>query len=506
MTKTATPDVDAIWAALKLADPRSHAARLLQLAAQRGIFDTVQASAVLGLRATSRDKHLGRVQGRGLIKPLAQDKKLRLGSGGKPRVYALLPLGVQICQRLGLQAHPYAQNNPHARRHDLYLVDLALKAREAGLSFNLETPIDYPDGQARPDLLITSPGGQQIVFELEGYNDWRQRARLIDKIVNWLCLVESQAHPHLAPRIRVLLMLTQEQELTLARRTWAGAIAAVQAETGGELPVSFWGRPILDFVDHPDWDGLEGFDRLDNPALAPDYSLALSAPRPAAAAPADPMPADPIPANLVSEYVPTQALQGPVMSQADSLRLRAIGRVLVRYLQDAPRQFSPAFFDTVREVYAISQMGDPIDLLGIPWGALLTLRAWIHHYPKLVQALQTAYKNYKSAKKSGVSIALQRASELIHHFLTFHNLNPDGPLLHAWVVRPGQWNGRSTMTVSVDIRLPKNPLDPSTPSPLTAGEPEIDPAALDDLRTQTRDALQWLLQQLLDQGSVLEIE
>ncbi len=455
------------------------------------------------MATTSRNKHIKRVRGRGLIKLLHPHQKLRLGSGGKPNVYALTSRGAQVCRAIGIQAHPYGQTKIPAMRHDLYLVELAQTALNAGLSPVLERPVDYPDGQVRPDLRIAAPRGQTVFFELEGSNDWRQRARLIDKVVRWLRLIQSQTQPDISPRIRVLFMLTRDPDLMLARRTWAEAIAAVQADTGAKtaaassLPLSFWGQSILDFLKRPTWENLDGFQRLDDPALAPNFGLTLTGGEPDRAA------ADPLAA-----FVPVQALHGPVMQKADHLRLRAISRVLARHLYDSPQRFSPTFFDAVRDLYAVSRMDDPATLLGVPWVALLTLRAWIHHYPELAQALTAAYVRYAAARRSGVSMTQQFASELIYCFLAFHNLDPNSPLLHIWVARPGETHGRSTWTVHVDIRSPSGwTLEPAQLLlNAAADDPPPDPHATRALLDHTATALQWLLQQLLDHPGILQIK
>ena len=504
------------WQALNLDNSSSHAARLLRVAALRGILDTRHAN-ILRLSANARDRQIKRLVAHKLLAELKGREKLRLGRGAPPATYRLTPSGVQICRVLGHPAHLYGQTNLHAQRHDLYLVDLALAARKNDLRFDLEAPIHYDrQGIVRPDALVHIKGTKDIPFEIEGSTDWHQRARLVDKVLNWLRFSQHSAASTLAADVRVLFLLNRAADLQDARHIWAEAITAVQAEyrseLGDTLPIRFWGQPILDFLRHPDWDGLNGFERLDNPALALNFGLAAQSQNQVQADEQADEQADPIAA-----LIPPEALAGPSLAPADRVRLRAHTRIFHRYLQNAPRRFSPTFFDAVRDIYAAAfpgqDAGVPLaDLLAIPWVALLTLRTWIHHYPELTRALQFAYKAYQSARYSGVSFSQQKATELVNAFLKFHGLRADGPLMRVWIARPGEIRQHSHFTVRVDVHIPTS-MDRSSlvqdgwllppPSGQEHSEGSLWPDQ--DMSKLAARALQWVLQQLLDCPEVLEI-
>ncbi|MBN1936836.1 MAG: hypothetical protein JW934_19400 [Anaerolineae bacterium] len=508
--------------ALDLANPSAHATRLLNIAAVRGILDTAHADR-LGLSANARDAQLQRLVEHRLLSLLEQPNKLRLGRGAPRSVYALTQGGAHLCHDLGLAAaHVYGQTEPPDQRHDLYLVDLALAAQEASLSVELETPIAYDGGRLRPDALVLPDGGPAIPFEIEGLTDWRQRARLVDKVLNWLALANSApVGPRPAPdaNVRVLWIADRPDAIAAADRVWAEAIAAVRAEYGRPLPVQFWGQPIGDFLSRPDWSSLDGFHRLDNPALAPDFGLLAAQPA-APDAPEDP----------IAALIPAEALADPAIDARTRLRLRAHARVFDRYLRRAPRRFSPTFFDVARDLYASAypEQNDA-DLLAVPWTALLTLRAWIHGNPELAQAVKAAYREYHRARFSGIQMSQQKATDLVYAFLRYHGLRLDSPLLCVWVARPGEVSQRSGFTVQCTARVdierplasqhpallpPDGPGDPLTGDPVSSGAPPsgalfstaVSPAQLDpDLIHLTARALQWVLQQLLDQAGILDI-
>ena len=176
----------------------------------------------------------------------------------------------------------------------------------------------------------------------------------------------------------------------------------------------------------------------------------------------------------------------------DILRLRAHGRYFARHLHTEMPRFSPEFFDLVREIHGMAFTGEKNDQLSIPVTALMLLRVYVLHYPDLQQALTAAYRKFKNTQS--VMMALRQATRLVNTFLDFHGLRHDHPDCLVQVLPP-DLNGErgSDFTVRVNLSL-------------TRSRDREEYTNWEEFQHETKLALAWVLQQLIDYPQVLGID
>ena len=235
----------------------------------------------------------------------------------------------------------------------------------------------------------------------------------------------------------------------------------------------------------PNWDALDGFVRLDDPARAADFGLSPEQEREFDAP------------FQETDLLPDFLRRRSVAYEQDRTRLRAHARYFVRRLLPEIPPFSPDFFDLVREVHSVAfsdlkGSSDVADILSIPIVALMMLRTYILHYPDLHQALFQAWRRLHRAH--GVMMSVREADHLVKTFLDFHGLRHDHPACRIWVTPPDLYgNGGSDFSVHVQLRLP-------------CPTSETSSFRWRDFEKETENALAWVLQQLLDYPEMMGID
>jgi hypothetical protein len=307
---------------------------------------------------------------------------------------------------------------------------------------------------------------------------------LVDKAVSWNAAASALKKAHVDLCVRVLVNQKPGRDLEQTFEMWAQALAIAQASSDKPLAVQFWGQSLPEFLKSPNWDTLDGFVRLDDPARAADFGLspeqekALDTP------------------FQTTDLLPNVLRRQPVAYAQDRVRLRAHARYFARHLLPEIPPFSSDFFDLIREIHTVA-FPDPgisqsiANSLSIPVVALMMLRTYILHYPDLHQALFQSCR--KLLRHTGVTMALRNAYRLVKTFLDFHGLRHDHPACRIWVTPP-DLNGSEGSDFSVQVRLD-----------LPRITPEITPYQWRDFERETASALEWVLQQLLDYPEVLGI-
>ncbi|MEA3341143.1 MAG: hypothetical protein U9R15_14355 [Chloroflexota bacterium] len=338
------------------------------------------------------------------------------------------------------------------------------------------------DHTIRPDNAIVSDD-QIVIFETEGAAGASQRPRLLDKALSWNAAASALRKVNVDLRVRVLINQKPGRDLDHTLEVWAQSLAVAQNTVGKPLDVQFWGRALPKFLKSPNWNSLDGFIRLDDPARVADFGLS-----PAQAKAFD----APFQAT---DLLPNILRRQPVAYERDRARLRAHARYFARHLLPEIPPFSPDFFDLVREIHTVAFSDskgarDVANILSIPIVALMMLRTYIRHYPDLHQALFQSWRNLNNAR--GAMVTTQAAYRLVITFLDFHGLRHDHPACQIRVSAPDLYgNGISDFSVHVHLHLP---------CPI-----EVSRSQWRNFEEETEKALAWVLQMLLDYPEILEI-
>jgi hypothetical protein len=324
-----------------------------------GIVDTHH---LKDMPRNQRDRALQQLVDANWIAPLPTEGHLRAGRTGRPpSTYTLTSAGAAQARDLGYaQAHTYEQTNAANQAHDVCTLDIRLAAEADGLSVETERVLSLDSTHIiRPDNRITTGDGRIRLLETEGAAGHSQVPRLVDKIMGWNAAAPVLQQAYIDLDVSVLFNQSPGPGLEQTYETWIRASAIAQASIGKPLDVKFWGKSLPKFLKSPDWDTLDGFIRLDDPARAADFGLspeqekAFDAPFQA------------------TDLLPDILRRQPVAYEQDRARLRAHARYFVRHLLPEIPPFSPIFFDLAREIHtaAFSGLGNPKDdasFLSIP--------------------------------------------------------------------------------------------------------------------------------------------
>ena len=396
--------------------------------------------------------------------------------------YSLTATGAQAARQLGLErAHAYDQRNRVNQAHDICTLDIRFAAQAAGLQVETERMLIDSPQVVRPDNTVTLATSRTVLFETEGPAEAGQRARIIDKVLNWHAAANALQQVGADLQVRVLFNLKPGPLLTNACDLWAQSIAAAQRGLNQPLAIQFWGQALTSFLAAPTWDGLGGFSRLDDPArqvdlgLSPVQEKALDEP------------------FKVLDLLPPALRRQLIAYEDDRIRLRAHARYFQRHLVKEIPRFSPEFFDLMREIHGVAFAGEEHHQLSIPAVALMILRIYILHYPDLQQALTQAHRQFKNT--TSVLMALRKATRLVNTFLDFHGLRHDHPACQVWVSPPDLDGKRgSDFAVRVTLNLP-----------WVSDSQEAKPAWA-QFKDETASAIAWVLQQLIDYPQIVGID
>ena len=250
----------------------SPAGQILERLAILGILDAEQFPE---LSRYTRDQAIAQLTELGWIATLNTDGNLRAGRSGRALLtYILTAPGAQGLRELGLeQARRYEQQNRVNQAHDVCTLDLRFAAQAAGFRVETERTLVSTPQVVRPDNTVTLASGRRVLFETEGPADAGQRARIIEKVLNWNAAANALKQAKTDLQVRVLFNVKPGPPLTNVRDLWAQSIAAAQSALKQPLAIQFWGQTLGEFMAAPTWDTLRGFMRLDDSARQADFGL-----------------------------------------------------------------------------------------------------------------------------------------------------------------------------------------------------------------------------------------
>ena len=468
-----------------IASEQNHLSPLAQSFLERafvlGILDTDHLKDI-EMDRSQRDQALAQLVEADLLSPLKIAGQLRVGRTGRPPLtFALTAAGAALATETGTRrARAYEQTNAVNQAHDVCTLDIRLAALASGHRVETERNLVDKPHIVRPDNILASPDGSLILIETEGYADAGQRARIVEKVLHWTACAQALQEIRAVLKIRVLFNVKPGPALEETWEVWTQSIAAAQRSLGNRPSIQFWGKALPEFLAAPTWNSVEGFIRLDDPARVKDFGLSPEQEK-ALEAPLNAM-----------DLLPPALRRQSIAYTDDIVRLRAHGRYFARHLHTEMPRFSPEFFDLVREVYGVAFAGEKSEQLTIPVAALMMLRVYVLHYPDLQQALATAYRKFKNTQS--VLMALRQATRLVNTFLDFHGLRHDHPDCRIQVLPPDLDGERgSDFTVSVSLSLARS-------------RDIEDHTNWEEFQYETKLALAWVLQQLIDYPQVLGID
>jgi hypothetical protein len=421
---------------------------ILDLVACVGVADRGQMQSAIGITRHRLDRLLTDLEQAPPDDdaPLARvaDSVLRPGSKGRaPIVFRLTERGAAI-----LRAHGHAHargcglSDPVAIAHALATLDVRLAANKAGLSVETEHPLPYGDGQVlRPDNLVTLPDGTLALFETEQVARPTTLRRIVESLQHKLAFYQAADRADVSPIVRVLFTIPRGAELERTLRTWRHALQVVAGENDGRLPFRLLARPLLEFVEAPDW------------SEPPERSRWLAVE----------------PATLSSEtrsqetaLAPRSAL--PVELQRRSLRQdRLILAAFWQVFQEEEwtgrndgqfPQPQADFFDLVGLIYAAGH--DPQApariQAAVPYASIYLLREYLRLRPDLRRRLHDALAGSARMMNWNTTLVLHRMQVVIDAFLAAHGWTSDGPLVAHPMVASWEQDGPRSFGVHVQVR------------------------------------------------------
>ena len=234
----------------------SAAGQILERLAILGILDAEQFPE---LSRYTREQTVTQLLERGWIAALNPDGVLRAGRTGRvPLTYTLTATGAQGLRDLGVEhARRYEQTNRVNQAHDICTLDVRFAAQAAGLHVETERTLVNMPQVVRPDNAVTLANNSIVLFETEGPADAGQRARIIDKVLNWHAAAGALKQVKADVQVRVLFNVKPGPALTNVQDLWAQSIAAAYSSLKQPLAVQFWGQALTSFMTSPTWDTLE---------------------------------------------------------------------------------------------------------------------------------------------------------------------------------------------------------------------------------------------------------
>ncbi len=317
-----------------------------------------------------------------------------------------------------------------------------VKAHQANLDSTVEHVIPFGQGKnnIRADVLITLPSDTQVIIEIEQQANNGTLPRVVDKLLRQDAFFKSHQSGEYNHNIRVLFNLPEGDEKTIP--LWREALGMVKQQNGGQLAFRLYWQPIVQFLDCPQWNTLDGFILLKPLQLAPDPDLENS------------------PQQTPVE-IPTLGLEPATVAGMRAVMLarnHVLGQQLRQMQNSVDHELRVcAFFETVNLIYDASHYRDsPVDLYAAqPLESLALLKRYLHDNQNatLLQQLQQMHKWIFEHQTGIMSMRNGYSAMLWDGFLMHHGFSRGGALaVSVQIPEIGEQN--SDIYVEVHIRNP----------------------------------------------------
>lgn len=139
------------------------------------------------------------------------------------------------------------------------IMEVYTAAVKDNLSASVEKVFPFGEERAniRADVFVQPPNAQGVIFEIEQAENQGTLPRLLDKLRR-LGDFFLNGHQNIAREVRVLFNLPQHDRKTLA--VWQEALSLVEQD--GPLPFQLYWRPVLNFLENPNWTSVRNFQKL----------------------------------------------------------------------------------------------------------------------------------------------------------------------------------------------------------------------------------------------------
>ncbi len=369
--------------------------------------------------------------------------------GRPPALYLLEAAGANLLRQAGGAGNvrPCNLKDPLALAHAVCLRDVYFKAQADERAPRAERELHFGDDNIRPDVLVALNGGAKGIFEIEQEAAPPTLERLLDKVRRLAVFFAAPESRGMSPDIRILFNVSAGDEAA-THRIWEKALAAIAAEQPEQrLPCRFWALSLMKFLNRPEWDALDSFENLFNPALLESFRApALTTP-------------DEVPGSRLT-LPPELARVRVANSVTDLTILRAYYSVFQGELaaQAELGADSHSFFRLTDWIYCASHYpGSPtLERAQLPLASLFLLRQYLESplHPDLKLALEKGIQDVQHSYYRGNVVIRDRLTHLAWDvFLRYHGFARGGPL-KVFAAMPDFDDGRSDFYFRVHIANP----------------------------------------------------
>ncbi len=297
------------------------------------------------------------------------------------------------------------------------IVEVYTRAYVSGYTAHVEQPLYFANGKnnVRADVVI-EVSDKLIIFEIEQTSNQGTLPRAVDKVARLHNFYLSTQNGNVSNEVRIVFNLPENDTQTIP--VWRQAERDVMDESSGELSFLLYGQCLNQFLEHPDWEGLEGFERIE-PAKV---RLTTSKQSP---------PQKPIEqGSLLAVHSATQV---------DELRavMRARERVYGEQLRQVQNQTNhalrvQAFFEIILLIHGASHYpGSAVNKYSaLPTESLEMMRRYLtdQQNAKLFEDLQRMLKWIHDHNTGIMSLRNGFTAMVWDGFMFYHGFGRDGPL------------------------------------------------------------------------------
>jgi hypothetical protein len=426
--------------------------------------------------------------------PLLRSESVHLqGRRGRPQVVYLLTIdGAAVLNRIQTDevVSPSQVEDQIELAHGLMEMEIYLLAKQAGLNPAIERPIRFGEKHSiRADVLIQPPNGDKVIIEMEQAARPGDVTRILGKLKQYEQFFSAPESKGICKEIRVLFNLAPSDTMSIKR--WSMILAEL---CGQEEPIPYrllW-QPVLEFLQNPQWDGLEGFVEIepDKPtptsqetASEPTTSLSLTSEKDNRITVGDPL----LPPML-------QSFKSPDLTSLNLiLRALAAQNEVQHGSLVYPDQSRGDFFELVRTIYQVSHFHDgPVQrYAALPILSLVLLYRYLnlHQNKVLLEMVLKARDDVRRGQNRGINLFRDAFTRLCWDFMRYHGIGRGGPV-EIYVRVPTLDSDVSE--INVEVRITNQDLIVGSDGLMVSGDLEM-----------TEKSLAWVLGALWVYGEEL---